>query len=199
MLCSQDKKNITSYNYFLFISVSDCKEKWKNIRSSYVRSLKQSETKVKRPYYLSSYLRFVLPYLKPLSKSDQNDSLSFQIELESSDNHCERSISPTPSFKIEDSESDEEEDRNVIEEEDPLSAENITTKNAMRYFLLSLLPEFDKMSQEQTRLFKIKTLMLIDEIKSDHTQLKKNLKSVTSNERIQKRLINLLLKNLERK
>lgn len=75
-------------------------------------------------------------------------------------------------------------------------------ETAMRYFLLSLLPDFASMNEDQLRMFKMKTILLIDDIKTDFEKLKNPnpISSVSSNkdsERLQKRLVNLLLKNLK--
>lgn len=70
--------------------------------------------------------------------------------------------------------------------------------NGMRYFLLSLLPEFETMSEEQIRLFKIKVMLLIDELKTNDTYIRQSINSVTESNRLQKRLINLLLRNLKK-
>ncbi|KAJ8954022.1 hypothetical protein NQ318_004315 [Aromia moschata] len=51
-------------------SGSVCKEKWKNIRSAYTRYLRQksdSNTSVKKRYYLAEYLNFLLPFTKSRS------------------------------------------------------------------------------------------------------------------------------------
>lgn len=53
-----------------FFSVSDCKERWRNLRGSYTRYLKYqkqasgSAAKKKKPYYLAEYMTFLLPYTK---------------------------------------------------------------------------------------------------------------------------------------
>ncbi|KAG5883990.1 hypothetical protein JTB14_019972 [Gonioctena quinquepunctata] len=53
------------------LTVNDCKEKWRNIRSTFLRSIKSlpSGSKIKKPYYLSEHLTFILPYVKPLNNS----------------------------------------------------------------------------------------------------------------------------------
>lgn len=83
--------NIFRFNEtFLFFSVNECKEKWRNIRSAFLRSLKQSGGRSKRPYYLSKELNFVLPYTKPHStiqsnNDEQSDSNIFFEEAENAD------------------------------------------------------------------------------------------------------------------
>ncbi|XP_017484552.1 PREDICTED: uncharacterized protein LOC108373203 [Rhagoletis zephyria] len=55
-------------------SVADCKEKWKNMRNGFVRSLKPcpsgSFSKAKKPYYLHDIMSFVLPYVKHVQHSE---------------------------------------------------------------------------------------------------------------------------------
>ncbi|XP_063831585.1 uncharacterized protein LOC135080792 [Ostrinia nubilalis] len=51
------------------VSINDCKEKWRNIRSAFLRSLKTTGGKSKRPYYLTEELKFVMPYIKPHHQS----------------------------------------------------------------------------------------------------------------------------------
>ena len=46
--------------------------------------------------------------------------------------------------------------------------------------LLSLLPEFDTMTEDQIRKFKIKVMMLIDELKSSNSQFRPIRYSTTS-------------------
>lgn len=82
------------------VSVSECKEKWRNIRSTFLRSTKaQSGSKTKKPYYLSEHLTFILPYVKPLNDSDNRGN-----------------IPPTPDTEI----------TNEADTEEQVSNENLT-------------------------------------------------------------------------
>ncbi|KAF3429653.1 hypothetical protein E2986_08408 [Frieseomelitta varia] len=48
-------------------SAAECKEKWKNLRASFSRHLRNQSTansKAKRPYYMADYMDFLLPYSK---------------------------------------------------------------------------------------------------------------------------------------
>ncbi|KAF0711896.1 MADF domain-containing protein [Aphis craccivora] len=58
---------VMRFLYFLF-SASECKERWKNLRSVFVRNLKAppsgSGSKKKRPYYLIEAMQFALPFVK---------------------------------------------------------------------------------------------------------------------------------------
>ncbi|XP_022217135.2 uncharacterized protein LOC111070711 [Drosophila obscura] len=51
-------------------TVRNCRERWRTIRSSFLRSLKLARTQTgrgKRKYYLSKYLQFLIPYTKSRS------------------------------------------------------------------------------------------------------------------------------------
>lgn len=61
--------SIIYYFCIILFLVSLCKEKWKNLRTVFVRNMKPapsgSSSKAKKPYYLNEYLQFLLPYVKP--------------------------------------------------------------------------------------------------------------------------------------
>ncbi|KAI8115437.1 hypothetical protein CVS40_12345 [Lucilia cuprina] len=53
-------------------TVRNCRERWRTIRSSFLRSLKLSRTSTgrgKRKYYLSKYLQFLIPFTKTRLKN----------------------------------------------------------------------------------------------------------------------------------
>ncbi|XP_016995713.2 transcription factor Adf-1 [Drosophila takahashii] len=55
-------------------TVRNCRERWRTIRSSFLRSLKLAHTQTgrgKRKYYLSKYLQFLIPYTKSRSCQKQ--------------------------------------------------------------------------------------------------------------------------------
>ncbi|CAG9561002.1 unnamed protein product [Danaus chrysippus] len=223
-------------SYSTDLSVAECKEKWRNIRSSLLRNLKPSE-KSKKPYYLMPFLHFVIPFLKPINNPEAKDELNLlrtttkepdiYLCTVKSEDECQL-MCDTQSFINTTVMSDDE------TQSDPLLSQSIslpqkrrnrestysvankrvaqkeiytelnssmstiepprTSNESTRYFLLSLLPELETMSEEQIRQFKIKTMMAIDNIKS-------NVDKETANfqlhaERLQKKLNNLLIKNL---
>ncbi|XP_034831490.1 uncharacterized protein [Maniola hyperantus] len=224
-------------SYATNLTMTECKEKWRNIRSSLLRSLKPSK-KVKKPYYLSSYLTFVLPFMKPLNNlefredifplnastggsskdseifictvkseddaqnifndstndaqnnEDQSDPLH-QLESSVTRKRKKRKNNSTAARKMK---TDEPAPVQQIFEEEPPR----THIESMHYFLMSLIPEFETMSEEQTRLFKIKVMMLLDDIKSNYDKVKQTMCSSTESDRLNKRLINLLIRNLEK-
>nr|CAH7760581.1 unnamed protein product [Callosobruchus chinensis] len=65
-------------------TVSECKERWRNIRCSFHRSLKSGPkgSRPKKPYYLKEYLNFILPYLKPFITSARPFDISQQTKVE---------------------------------------------------------------------------------------------------------------------
>lgn len=70
--------------YSLFFSVAECKEKWRNVRSAFVRSLKPppsgSSAKMKKPYYLHDYVQFILPYVKPTNTIENPGNIEHPAE-----------------------------------------------------------------------------------------------------------------------
>lgn len=55
---------------FVSPAVRNCRERWRTIRSSFLRSLKLARTQTgrgKRKYYLSKYLQFLVPFTKSRS------------------------------------------------------------------------------------------------------------------------------------
>ncbi|KAJ8716278.1 hypothetical protein PYW08_013563 [Mythimna loreyi] len=197
------------------MSISDCKEKWRNIRSSFLRSMKPSGLKVKKPYYLTDYLKFILPFLKPTTGIESADDSQYD-----SPQHTNDSDIVVNFIKEEPTDGDNEEhvennaDNGILSDlltrnkatvlrkrrrfvpmrknyseslrprMKPVSSTcsrnyitpdlNSTTNNnsAMKMFLMSLLPEIETMTEEQIRLFKIKSMLLIDEIKVNYNQVR---------------------------
>ncbi|CAH2264848.1 uncharacterized protein LOC120630511 [Pararge aegeria] len=219
------------------LTITECKEKWRNIRSSLLRSLKPTE-KAKKPYYLSSYLTFVLPFMKPLNGWDykedsynssvgsskdndilicavksEGDSPSIHGEALNETRYTDMQLDPlfqpaSPLTRKRKRNSDGTSNRKKNTEEPADQIEQMyafnqdpprTNIESMHYFLMSLLPEFETMSEEQTRSFKIRVMMLIDDIKSSFGNVKQTMTSSLETERLNKRLINLLVRNLQKK
>lgn len=164
--------------------VSYCKEKWKNIRNGFVRSLKLaasgSSTRQKKPYYLHDVMQFVLPFVKPASNTRISGS---QLSP------------PTVETIIEETKHDDadtDDDTRAFlsaQKDDPLagrqnkrvkpcasdvdqlcancSQQNASNPHADDYrksFLISLLPDVHRLSDDEMREFKMKVLMVLDEI-----------------------------------
>ncbi|XP_012148670.1 uncharacterized protein LOC105663580 isoform X2 [Megachile rotundata] len=159
--------------------VSDCKEKWKNIRNGFVRSLKLaasgSSTRQKKPYYLHDVMQFVLPFVKPASHTRiSGNQLS----------------PPTVETIIEETKHDEDTDEDATkvflsaQKDDPLagrqnkrvkpcdvdqmcancSQQNPLADDYRKSFLISLLPDVHRLTDDEMREFKMKVLMVLDEI-----------------------------------
>lgn len=65
-------------------SAAECKEKWKNLRASFSRHLRNQSTansKSKKPYYMADYMDFLLPYSK-LRRADESLNEEGQIAQE---------------------------------------------------------------------------------------------------------------------
>nr|CAI5847922.1 unnamed protein product [Callosobruchus analis] len=169
--------------------VNDCQIKWKNIRNGFVRSLKPtpsgSSTKQKKLYYLDEELQFVLPFVKPVVHTNEpgnitappsatedieRNSLSEDEEpaeiSQSSEMSCSQHISGTfRKPKI----------RKVTNEADKAFLEWVKrkeTKNesSRKMFLLSMLPDIESLSEKQMREFRIKMLLLLQEIQTGSAQ-----------------------------
>ncbi|CAK1592620.1 unnamed protein product [Parnassius mnemosyne] len=58
-------------------TVNDCKEKWKNIRNGFVRSLKPkaSGLATTKKNYLHDEMQFILPYVKPVIHMNERGNL----------------------------------------------------------------------------------------------------------------------------
>ncbi|KAG6454866.1 uncharacterized protein LOC115446549 [Manduca sexta] len=193
----------------LNLSVQECKEKWRNIRSTFLRSFKapSSGSKPKKPYYLKEHLSFIVPFVKPLNEIQYQGNITSVPERDPfSDAETEEQARPSEdeqelSVSNEIDQDIRSEDTNSTLEE-PVVTNNFRTarkrykpsyndeiytamqkypkksnvhqekpkernKNQtnMNHFFLSLMNEFDDMSDHELRTFKIKILQLIDEIK----------------------------------
>jgi len=58
----------------MYVLVNDCKEKWRNIRTTFVRRIKNSTSgsKAKKPYYLNKAMQFTLPFVKTCAMPSGN-------------------------------------------------------------------------------------------------------------------------------
>lgn len=203
--------------------------------------MKPSGFKVKKPYYLTEYLKFILPFLKPTTGIESADDSQYDSPQHSSEseivvnfikeepadgeneenteNNAENGIlndlltrkstvmrkrrrfvparkNLTEAQRIHKNKPTSTFPRNFNSSTDLTSTTN-NNNNATKMFLMSLVPEIETMTEDQIRLFKIKSMMLIDEIKVNYAQVRQSTSTI-NNERLQKRLINLLLKNLEK-
>lgn len=55
------------------VSGSACKEKWRNLRTVFVRHMKPQTSgpgaRIKKPYYLADAMQFAIPFIKPLTST----------------------------------------------------------------------------------------------------------------------------------
>eukprot|EP00102_Acyrthosiphon_pisum_P021442 XP_016658652.1 PREDICTED: uncharacterized protein LOC107883347 isoform X3 [Acyrthosiphon pisum] len=79
--------------YQFIFSVSDCKEKWRNIRGRYLRQVKEQPPsgsgvkRKKKDYYLSEYLQFIEPFTKSRPQTgnlqtQENDNDGSETEVD---------------------------------------------------------------------------------------------------------------------
>ncbi|XP_028157497.1 uncharacterized protein LOC114350773 [Ostrinia furnacalis] len=174
------------------ISAGECKEKWKNLRWGFIRSLRPNpDGTVKKRYYLHDDMDFVLPFVKLLQKHGHNipthDSDIEDENIESAENEgieYEVFDEHRARARLYDSKQTTEKNaqrkngqspqffeyrvqepqskRAKIYESVPNHTEEIDYR---KMFLFSLLPEINVLSESQMRDFRRKVFMLIDEIK----------------------------------
>ena len=57
----------------LYVAAQSCKDRWKNLRTAYVRNRKKrscSEEPAGKSYYLDDAMQFLIPYIKPSKRQD---------------------------------------------------------------------------------------------------------------------------------
>ncbi|KAG8282322.1 hypothetical protein J6590_039068 [Homalodisca vitripennis] len=208
--------------------VQDCKEKWRNLRTVFMRRMKPSPSgsgRNKRAYYLENAMQFCLPFMKTMippspgnlpappsttqfstrdiegSETQVEDptQLEFECEVEQ---HNSQEMSPStasPQHFIETTSGSlsskrtfqitkeknkilaSKADQTVAEyfrakkakllsnAEADTSYQQIDRQQAIKMFLLSLIPELEELSDSQIKLFKRHVLRLIDDISlSEH-------------------------------
>lgn len=150
--------------------------------------------KSKKPYYLSNYLKFILPFVKPLKNSGnlqvngadastEHDYASVEKD-ESLYMTCEGDFEKIGSSEIEPSTTNNV-DRGVRKKKRPIPEIDKTFIDYLRnkekhptaalspalsqmdHFFKSILGDFETMTENQVRYFKIKTLQLIGKIKDE--------------------------------
>ncbi|XP_059061561.1 uncharacterized protein LOC131854461 [Achroia grisella] len=170
------------------LTVGECKEKWKNLRYGFIRSLKpNADGSLKKKYYLHDDMEFVLPFVKALSK--QFGFVQAAVENDTDDefvdnqlDHCGQS--PQQHYF----DSDMHQTLEPPKKKNRLHCDHITTKNlhykhlptdrcdeSRKMFLLSLLPEIKELTESQMRAFRRKVLSLIDEIVDTPNQCDTNI------------------------
>ncbi|KAM3965593.1 LOW QUALITY PROTEIN: uncharacterized protein ACR2FA_000439 [Aphomia sociella] len=154
------------------LTAGECKEKWKNLRYGFIRSLKpNADGSVKKKYYLHDHMEFVLPFVKPLSKNYGfiQPAVDNDTDEEYIDSHFENGQSPQQHYLDSDIQQNTEpprksrlhyEHNSVILQQSPEER----LEESRKMFLLSLLPEINELTENQMRAFRRKVLSLLDEI-----------------------------------
>ncbi|XP_050500151.1 uncharacterized protein LOC126880369 [Diabrotica virgifera virgifera] len=100
-------------------SEADCKEKWKNIRNGFVRSLKPSPSgssaKAKKPYYLHDVMQFVLPYIRPVQHLENTGNISLPDTAVLTQPDEDESSQVLPNENIPENNTEENNNTSVIE------------------------------------------------------------------------------------
>ncbi|XP_076655286.1 uncharacterized protein LOC143360381 [Halictus rubicundus] len=159
--------------------VADCKEKWRNIRNGFVRSLKPaasgSSAKQRRQYYLHDVMQFVLPFVKPITHIEKCGKIPTppNEEIQQTEDRDDTTTDTTDDMDREiQNENTSRRKKLKFNEMDEMFIKYLerktknSTEDHRKMFLLSLLPDLHKLTDSEMREFKMKTLMSIDEILS---------------------------------
>ncbi|CAH0399468.1 unnamed protein product [Chilo suppressalis] len=142
------------------LTVAECREKWKNLRYGFIRSLRPNpDGSSKKKYYLHDDMEFVLPFIKFLSKSSQMPATNLEIDTDDDINDYTTDKGQSPQFEYD----------NLFQNAEPLRKkirlyEPDRINDARKMFLLSLLPEVNELTENQMKCFRRKVLALLDEI-----------------------------------
>ncbi|PSN29512.1 hypothetical protein C0J52_28211 [Blattella germanica] len=176
------------------MTATACKEKWRNVRSVFLRHIKSSTSvrshKKMKPYYLFDTMQFLIPYTKvPVSpQNETTPEISYElkhesdIETETSEHHEHENLPQDTSNTLTmplSSPKQKSKKRAIddvlihylkrkISDGDNISNENTRKREAIKMFLLSLIPELEEFSDAQMKIFKRRALHLIDDISSNH-------------------------------
>ncbi|KAF2885313.1 hypothetical protein ILUMI_20845 [Ignelater luminosus] len=170
-----------------------CRERWRNIRTTFLRSLKRPSGKLgakkNRPYYLTQYLQFLLPFIKAKHSSIDISSIIEKSEveikeyetptipvdpllLETASSSFQSLSSPPPQLTNHEAvstPSNLHHKKKIMESTvDPTRMDNKERRNdtedANLLFLKSLLPDIRQMNDKQNRKFRVQVINLIDDI-----------------------------------
>ncbi|XP_036347516.1 uncharacterized protein LOC118756887 [Rhagoletis pomonella] len=166
-------------------SVAECKEKWRNIRNGFVRSLKPppsgSSSKIKKKYYLHEVMQFVLPYVKPVQHAEQTGNITLSDwdvhhaeEVTTMEDGHESDITFETAQNTSTSTGQKRKRKKGSAGNDEVEEAvlgYITNRNAKKteddsrkLFLLSLLPDVNSLSAARFRQFKIRSLLLVEDL-----------------------------------
>lgn len=161
--------------------MSECRDRWKNLRAGLTRYLKlKDKTRVKK-YYLYDVMGFVLPFTK--TKDDHGQLIKAKRELSDehssqSNNECEESVDnfffdapiDQKDFDIAYVEPDSDE-HNTRKRKYEDSSNSVVSESGSQLdlcFFKSLLGDLSQFSPRQKRKFKMKVLQVLDEIASEN-------------------------------
>ncbi|XP_036320011.1 uncharacterized protein LOC118734394, partial [Rhagoletis pomonella] len=177
---------------FARLPFADCKDKWKNVRNNFVRSLKEppsgSSAKAKKPYYLHDILQFMLPYVRTVQHSEKNNSnillsdMDISTEIEETDTEQNTSNSvfqpakrnlPTECTsnlrKKKKAGNGEEEIAGAVLQIVKERQDKKGPYEGRRLFLMSLLSDVEKMTEEDYTEFRIYCLTGIQKFMRNST------------------------------
>uniref|UniRef100_A0A2H1VFV7 SFRICE_019919 n=1 Tax=Spodoptera frugiperda TaxID=7108 RepID=A0A2H1VFV7_SPOFR len=171
-------------------SIPDCRDKWRKIRISFMRSLKQqiSDKPPMRPYYLTDELHFLYPFLNIKVKTNESpkqvpDEGNEKMQLENtsaekqdnSDSDCSNYEDPMKQ--------NAEMNRVSMNHNTMPMITNIRTEESMepnkysgivnynyiegkprKMFLLSMLPDVEALTEPEMRIFRREVISVIDKI-----------------------------------
>ncbi|CAG9790912.1 unnamed protein product [Diatraea saccharalis] len=154
------------------LTVGECREKWKNLRYGFIRSLRPNpDGSFKKKYYLHDDMEFVLPFVKLIPKSSYMPRANLEIDTDEEITDYANENGQSPQFYDYD---------NMLENAEPLRKRTRQYEPSIKYlqhktsldkvndsrkmFLLSLLPEINELTESQMKCFRRKVLALLDEI-----------------------------------
>lgn len=180
--------------YINNIIVENCKEKWRNLRTVFVRKLKPmsgSGRKGNKIYYMTDHMQFILPHIRGVSNVNnpgnisspptllQNESINEIDEIDTKELDINEPTSVSSGY-FETTTSNKQvynpllkkKKTNNLDLTDKCFISYINTKkhnlkqeeNPRKQFLLSMLPDVNQMTEVQMRKFKRKMLDVIDDI-----------------------------------
>ena len=173
-----------------FLLEKSCRERWRNIRTSYVRSLKQTRSgpgvKSKKPYYLAAHLAFLQPYLKGgetssilglknITGEEFNTEEAPECPITDKTEECSAELNEKTVCKNE-----PKRKRNPNDEVEEAFLGRMKQKNTAKknedsehHFLLSLRDDMKRLTPRRLREFKLRTMTLLyrflDEDGNDRT------------------------------
>ncbi|XP_022199505.2 uncharacterized protein LOC111056451 [Nilaparvata lugens] len=174
------------------LTVSECKDRWKNLRTAFCRHL---ANKTKRSYYLSERLQFIVPFLRktyePVQDLEEEEVFIYaDAEPDEILSEIPTDIQPSsPSLpQPKSAKHSAKRKRRIDNNSDPdlneylnfdMTASSVvkeeldnvqTRREASRMFLLSMLPDLMQMDDHELRKFKKIMLNTVDDILTEKSK-----------------------------